>query len=347
MLSALFVVIALLGYMSYEQGFFKSETLPYDEEQEGLKDQITIRFSHVVAEDTPKGQAVLKFAELVQKRSHHRIQVEISPNGMLYNDVNELQALKDNDVQMIAPTLSKVTKEVPSWEVLDFPYLFSSTAEVQKVFTSDVGERLLNELQHENMKALGFWQNGFKQMINEKEIIQDVQDFKGLRVRAMESDMLKQQFEQVKATPVTSSFDELFTELNKQKMDALENTISNIYSKSLYKKENHLTISNHGILAYAVIINKQFWQQLEPADQQLIEQALKDATEWNMENAMQMNDHDLQQLKNLSVEIHTLTPQQQTAWKKAFMPLYRSFENRSDAHYLHEIQQLIQKKTDT
>lgn len=347
MLSALFVVIVLLGYMSYEQGFFKSETLPYDEEQEGLKDQITIRFSHVVAEDTPKGQAVLKFAELVQKRSHQRIQVEISPNGMLYNDVNELQALKDNEIQMIAPTLSKVTKEVPSWEVLDLPYLFSSTAEVQKVFTSDVGKRLLQELDNENMKALTFWQNSFKQMLNEKKMIIDVQDFEGLRVRAMTSDLLKQQFKQVNAVPVISSFDELFTDLNNRKMDALENTISNIYSKSLYKKEQHLTISNHGILAYAVIINQSFWQNLEKEDQQLIEHALRDATEWNIENAMQMNEHDLKQLQALPLEIHQLTPNEQAAWKKAFMPLYRSFENRSDAHYLHEIQQLIQKKTDT
>lgn len=340
--AALLVIVALSIYIGYQQGLFHNN-LAYDDEQQGLSEQITLKFSHVVAEDTPKGQAVIKFAELVSQRSNNQINVEISPNGLLYNDNNELEALKNNKVQMIAPTLSKLTTEVPSWQLLDLPYLFNSEEQVNKVFHSSVSKELLQDLQEPNIKAMAFWQNGFKQMLSKAKPIIEVQDFKGLTVRTMPSNILRQQFTAVHAFPVNTSFDEVLTQKDNQKIDAMENTVSNIYSKNFYKDEKYLTLSNHGILAYSVLINQKFWDSLSNDQQKLIKQALKDVTNWNIKNASAINEENLANLKNENITINTLTTKQKESWQASFQPLYKELENSKYAHYLIDVRRIIKE----
>lgn len=341
--AALIVLMALSIYISYQQGFLHNN-LPKDEEQQGLNEQITLRFSHVVAENTPKGQAVLKFSQLVAERSNNQIIVEISPNGLLYNDNNELQALKNNDVQMIAPTFSKLTTEAPSWQVLDLPYLFQTNEEIERVFSSDLSSALLKELDDPAIKALAFWHNGFKQMLSKERAITSVKDFKGLKIRTMPSNILRQQFIEVNAYPVNTSFDELLTSTDKQKVDAMENTVSNIYSKRFYKEQPYLTLSNHGVLAYSVLINQKFWHSLSSEHQQIIEHALNDVTTWNSTNASKMNSEDLQRLKEMNMTITSLTTEEKKSWKKAFQPLYTQFKTTEDAHYLDDVFRVLHKE---
>lgn len=341
-ITAIFIVIiALCLYIGEQQGLFQ-HNLREDEDQQGLSEQVTIHFSHVVAEDTPKGQAVLKFAELVAQRSQNKIIVDISPNGLSYNDDTELQALKKNDVQMIAPTISKLTQEAPSWSVLDLPYLVKTDQQVEKLFASDVSRSLLHDLHDANIIALAFWQNGFKQMLSKKEMIITPKDFKGLTIRTMPSNILRKQFIAVNAHPVNTSFDEVLTPAADEKIDAMENTLSNIYSKGFYTEEPHLTLSNHGILAYSVLMNQQFWHSLTAEQQRIITQSLADVTEWNIANAKKLNADNLTQLKNKDVSIHNLTLPEQQRWEQAFQPLYKTFKQTEYAHYLTEIRRAIQ-----
>ncbi|VEI07063.1 C4-dicarboxylate-binding periplasmic protein precursor [Kurthia zopfii] len=342
--TAIAIIAGLAIYIGFQQGLFQNDKIPYDTEQEGLSEQIMIHFSHVVAEDTPKGQAAMKFAQLVAERSHNKIRVEISPNALLYNDETELAAVKDNKVQMIAPSFSKMTKEVPAWEVLDLPYLFHTTVEVQKVFTGEMADDLLAELNNTQIKALGFWQNGFKQILSEQKQIIQVNDFHGLKVRAMPSDVLTKQFQTVQAIPINSSFDELFTDMNNKKMDAMENTISNIYSKRFYDREKYLTLSDHGILAYSVIINQSFWQSLSPADQSIIQEALAETTKWNFKNAQKMNSLDLEKLESNDLPIYHLSNKEKERWAKAFQPVYKYIASRPAQTYLTKIQSVLQQK---
>lgn len=340
--AALLVMMALGSFICYEQGIF-GKKLPYDEEQHGLNKQITLHFSHVVAENTPKGQAVIKFAELVEKRSNTQIQVEIAPNGMHYNDLTELQALKNNDVQMIAPTFSKMTAEVPSWGVLDLPYLFQTNEDVGKVFNGPIGQRLLQELDDPDIKALSFWQNGFKQMLSDQKNIVTTNDFKNLHIRAMPSDVLTKQFQTLGANLVTTSFEQVLTDSSKDSIDAMENTLSNIYSKKFYLEEPYLTLSNHGILGYSVLINQSFWSSLSMENQKIIRQSLADVTTWNIENAKKTNEENLKQLRQLNLSIRTLTPTQRQQWRTAWDAVYRNYQQQqSHVHYLEDIQAVVQ-----
>lgn len=341
--AAFLVIIALGSFISYQQGIF-SDKLSYDEEQRGLSKQITLHFSHVVAENTPKGQAVIKFAELVKKRSNSQIQVEIASNGMHYNDMTELQALKDNKVQMIAPSFSKMTAEVPSWEVLDLPYLFKTDEEVAKVLNGKIGQQLLHEMRNSEIKALAFWQNGFKQILSTTGNITTPSEFQGLHVRAMPSRVLAKQFQTLGATSVTTSFDQLLTNSSQSSIDAMENTLSNIYSKKFYVKEPYLTLSNHGILAYSVLINHSFWTSLSTENKNIIRQSLVDATTWNNDNATKVNAVNLQQLKQLNLPIVTLTANEKIQWQIAWKNVYDDYHQRQkDGHYLEDIENMLLK----
>lgn len=337
--TAILTIVMLLSYIAYSQQFWQNSTLPVDDEQQGLNKQIVINFSHVVAEDTPKGQAAIKFAEILEQKSHGRIHVVIYPNGMLYNDNNELKALQNNDVQMIAPTFSKMTKAIPSWEVLDLPYLFHTDEEVEDILNGHIGEQLLNQLNHVNIKGLAFWNNGFKQMISEEKPLVQLEDFKHLRVRTMPSDVLQAQFELLGAKSVNTSFDELYTEIDNHEIDAQENTLSNIYSKGFYKVQNHITLTNHGLLGYSVLMNEDFWNSLPQNLQDDVMEAMKEATEWNFQVAKEMNSKDLEKLKKQdNIEINTLSVAEQNKWKLRFKPLYSMYKNKAGATFLKEIQ---------
>ncbi|GEK35143.1 DctP family TRAP transporter solute-binding subunit [Kurthia sibirica] len=342
-LTAVSVILLLIISIGYDNQVFQQQQLSTDIEQQGLEDQITLAISHVVAEDTPKGRSLAKFAELVEKYSDNSIQVKISPNGMLYNDHSEVQALIDNKVQMIAPTFSKMTAYEKSWEVLDLPFLFDNEEQVEKVLTSRVGHNLLNMLQQDKMLALGFWQNGFKQMIAQDGLLREPSDFQGLVTRVMPSTVLEEQFNLLKAQPIRASFDEVYNAIDTNSIKAMENTLSNIYSKGFYKKDRHITLSNHGLLGYAVIMNKDFFNRLNSKQQDAIKKAMADATAYNYKNAQRMNELSYQALQNENMHFAELTMTQINHWKTVFSPLYKTYKNSENAYFLRDIQSVLQQ----
>lgn len=243
---------------------------------------------------------------------------------------------------MIAPSFSKMTKQIPTWQVLDLPYLFHTNEDVEKVLNGRVGEQLLNQLNHANIKGLAFWNNGFKQMISERKPLIHVDDFKNLKVRAMPSNVLQSQFELLGASSITTSFDELYSEIENHEIDAQENTLSNIYSKGFYKVQNHITLSNHGILGYAVMMNEDFWNSLPQDLQEDVTEAMDEATKWNFQMAEEMNKVDLEKLKKEpNIDLSTLSVAEQKRWEQKFQPLYTSYKDEIGSIFLKEIQSEI------
>jgi C4-dicarboxylate-binding protein DctP len=336
----LFILIAL---MSFTLPRFTLDTHYVDSEQRGLDEQVTIHFSHVVAENTPKGRAALYFKKLVEQKSDGQIQVELYPNAMLYNDTTELAALKRNDVQMIAPTYSKVSSELPIWSVLDLPFLFRDEADVARVFNSDVGQELLDAAENRHIHGLGFWQNGFKQMIAKDAPIRTIAQFKDKRMRTMDSTMLKRQAQLLGADAQPASFDEVNLLLDHQTIDIQENTLSNIYSKSFYKQEPYITLSNHGILGYGVLMNETFWQSLSPAHQHIIEEAMKETTIYNDRLAKKMNEADYEKMNDYGTVFYELPDAEKQKWQQKLKPLYDNFRVSEYQNILEHIEKVLKE----
>ncbi|MBB5326314.1 C4-dicarboxylate-binding protein DctP [Anoxybacillus tepidamans] len=330
--------IALVGAVMFMMQKQSSEPIVYDDEQKGLNQQIVIYFSHVVAENTPKGLAAQKFAQLVEEKTNGRVKVEVFPNGSLYSDEEEIDALLRGDVQMIAPSVSKVTQLIPEWQVLDLPFIFENYGDVEKVFTGEVGKNLLAMLERKGIKGLALWGNGFKQMTSNRHPLVEPSDFSSLKFRVMPSEVIERQFQLLGAKPIVVPFNRVYESLEKHEFDGQENTISNIYSKSFYQFQPYLTISNHGYLGYAVMVNKVFWDHLPKDIQEKMMEAMQETTAWNLTQSKEQNEEELAQMKqNPRMHIYELTEKERETWKQKFMPLYQEFEREFGSGLLRQI----------
>jgi len=290
---------------------------------------IVIKFSHVVAGDTPKGKGAQKFKELAEAATKGRVKVEVYPNSQLYKDKEELEALQMGAVQMLAPSLSKFGPlGVKEFEVYDIPYILPSKAALQRVNEGPVGKSLLKKLEPKGIVGLAYWDNGFKEMTSSKPI-HSIADFKGQKLRIQSSKVLDAQMRALGASPQVLAFSEVYQAMQTGVVDGGENTPSNIYTQKMHEVQKHMTVSDHGYIGYAVITNKKFWDGL-PADiRTQLEGAMKEATRYANQIAQQENDEALEGIRKAGkTEIYKLTPQEKAEWRKALLPVQKTVEDR-------------------
>jgi C4-dicarboxylate-binding protein DctP len=290
---------------------------------------IVIKFSHVVASDTPKGKAAEKFKELAEKYAGGKVKVEVYPNSTLYKDKEELEALQLGAVQMLAPSNSKFGPiGVREFEVFDLPYILPDLATLRKVTDGPLGARLLKLLEPKGMVGLAYWDNGFKQMTANKKLIAP-SDYRGLKFRIQSSKVIEAQFRTLGAIPQVMAFSEVYQALQTGVVDGQENTWSNIYTQKMHEVQKYATVTNHGYIGYVVVANKKFWEGLPPDIRAACEKALKEATEFGNGQSAKENDEALEDIKKAGkTEIIKLTPEQDEAMRKAMMPVYKEVASR-------------------
>ena len=290
---------------------------------------IVIKFSHVVASDTPKGHAAERFKELAEKATKGRVKVDIYPNSQLYKDKEELEALQLGAVQMLAPSLAKFGPlGVKDFEVFDLPYIFPSKQVLYKVTDGPIGKDLLKKLEPKGITGLAFWDNGFKVMSANKPLHAPA-NFKGMKMRIQSSKVLDAQMRTLGANPQVMAFSEVYQALQTGVVDGTENPPSNFYTQKMHEVQSNLTVSNHGYLGYAVIVNKKFWDGL-PADiRTALDGAMKEATKYANDIAQRENDMAMAAVrKSGKTKIYELTEQEQAEWRKALLPVQKEMEGR-------------------
>jgi C4-dicarboxylate-binding protein DctP len=290
---------------------------------------IVIKFSHVVASDTPKGKAADKFKELAEKYTNGKVKVEVYPNSTLYKDKEELEALQLGAVQMLAPSNSKFGPiGIKEFEVFDLPYILPDLKTLRKVTDGPLGAKLLKLLDSKGMSGLAYWDNGFKQMSANKKLMAPA-DYKGLKFRIQSSKVLEAQFRTLGAIPQVMAFSDVYQALQTGVVDGQENTWSNIYTQKMHEVQKYMTVTNHGYIGYVVVVNKKFWDGL-PADiRDELSKAMKEATDYGNNQSAKENDDALEAIKKSGKsEILTLTTEQDEAMRKAMMPVYKDVASR-------------------
>jgi len=290
---------------------------------------IVIKFSHVVAEQTPKGKGALKFKELAEAATKGRVKVEVYPNSTLFKDGEEMEALQLGSVQMLAPSVAKFGPlGVREFEVFDLPYIFDNFEELHKVTDGPVGKSLFKKLEGKGIVGLAFWDNGFKDFSANKPIRVPA-DYKGLKMRIQSSKVLGDQIKALGAIPQVMAFSEVYQALQTGVVDGTENPPSNLYTQKMHEVQKYLTLSNHGYLGYAVIVNKKFWDGLPPDIRKALEGAMVEATRFTNDIAKKENEDALENVKKSGrTEIITLTPEQKKEWKKALVKVHKEMEGR-------------------
>src|SRR5271169_1014926 len=269
---------------------------------------IIIKFSHVVASDTPKGKAAEKFKDLAEKYTDGKVKVEVYHNSTLYKDKEELEALQLGAVQMLAPSNSKFGPiGIKEFEVFDLPYILPDLKTLRKVTDGPLGARLLKLLDSKGMTGLAYWDNGFKQMSANKKLLAPA-DYKGMKFRIQSSKVLEAQFRTLGASPQVMAFSDVYQALQTGVVDGQENTASNIYTQKMHEVQKYMTVTNHGYIGYVVVVNKKFWDGLPSDIRDQLSKAMKEATEYGNGASAKDNDDALDAIKKSGKsEILTLT----------------------------------------
>lgn len=301
--------------------------------------EILIKFSHVVAPNTPKGKAADKFKELAEQYTGGKVKVEVYPNSQLYKDKEELEALQLGAVQMLAPSLAKFGPlGIKEFEVFDLPFLFKDYDALHKVTYGAAGVELLKLLEAKGITGLAYWDNGFKVM-SANSPLRTPDDFLGLKMRIQSSKVLEAEMNALGAVPQVMAFSEVYQALQTGVVDGTENPPSNMYTQKMHEVQKYATLSNHGYLGYAVIVNKKFWDDL-PADvRDNLDKALREATEFGNGIAKSENEAALQAMRDSGkTEFIDLTPEERQTWVEAMKPVYEESAGRIGAELIKKIQ---------
>lgn len=307
---------------------------------------IVIKFSHVVTPSTPKGRGAEYFKKLVEERSKGKVKVQIYPNSQLYKDKEELEALQLGAVQMLAPSLSKFSPMgLSAFELFDLPYLFDNFNDLHKITNGKVGQQLLTSLNAKGIKGLAYWDNGFKVMSANKPLL-TLNDYRGKKMRIQSSRILDAQMRALGVNPQVMAFSEVYQSLQTGVVDGTEQTPSQIYTQKFFEVQKFISLTNHGYIGYAVVVNKKFWDGLTPEIRELLEVAMKESTEFVNKIAEQDNQESLAQIKASGrTQLVSLTPENQLAFKKALIAIHSDQEKRVGKEVIDAVRKELAEPT--
>ncbi|SDH94449.1 C4-dicarboxylate-binding protein DctP [Pseudomonas delhiensis] len=287
---------------------------------------VVIKFAHVVADNTPKGQGALLFKRLVEERLPGRVRVEVYPNSSLFGDGKEMEALLLGDVQMLAPSLAKFEQYAKPVQIFDLPFLFDDMAAVDRFQAGPAGRKLLTSMEGKGITGLAYWHNGLKVMSANKPL-REPRDARGLKFRVQASAVLEEQFKAVRANPRKMSFAEVYQGLQTGVVNGTENTWSNYESQKVNEVQKYMTESDHGLIDYMVITNTRFWNGL-PDDIRTQLQAILDEVSVSVNRHAEQLNQDAKKaiIASGTSQIIELTPEQRAAWREAMQPVWKKFE---------------------
>jgi C4-dicarboxylate-binding protein DctP len=290
---------------------------------------IVVKFSHVVANDTPKGKGSLKFKELAEKYTGGKVKIEVYPNSQLFKDKEEMDALQLGSVQVLAPSTAKFAPlGAKEFEALDLPWLFKDEQQYAAVMKGEVGKWLFKKLESKGITGLAYWDNGFHMVSANRPLLMPA-DFQGLKIRISGSKVADQYFRLMGSIPQIMAFSEVYQALQTGVVDGCENTPSNYLTQKFHEVQKHITVSNHAHLQYAVIVNSKFWNGL-PADiRGQLDKAMDEATDYTNSIAVKENEDALAEIKaSGKTTLTTLNDEQRKAWKAAMEPTFKWAKGR-------------------
>lgn len=234
---------------------------------------VTAKFAVTLSDKTHQGLGVARFVELVDKKSQGRIKIKPFYNGALGNDVQVTSSLQGGTIEFTVPQTSTLTGMVKEFEILDFPFLFGSEAEAEKVLDGATGQKLLDKLPAKGLVGLAYWENGFFNATNSKHPIQKWEDFQGLKFRAVQAKISQETVKALGANPVPLAVPELYTALETRTVDGQGTPSAVTAALKLNEVQKYLSLTKHSYGAFLPLVSKKFWDSLPPADQAILREA--------------------------------------------------------------------------
>lgn len=303
----------------------------------------TIKVACIDSESHPTIVTLRKyFVPMVENGSNGQIKVEVYPNGQLGADREVAEAAQLGTIQIAIVASANLSGFANSVQVLELPYLFTSRKAAFEAVDGILGKKLNSDLAQKGLSVLGYMENGFRHVTNNKKPIRVPADLKGVKLRVQEIPMHIAYFKAVGANPAPLSWSELYTALQQGTMDAQENPYVMIVDGKLYETQKYVSETGH-VFAYEMYVaNKKFIDSL-PADlKKLVIDAVKETT-MQQRKAMVQEEVDCKaKCEKAGMKINTLTPAEKQEFVKLTAKVYPMFE-KDLGKELMEIIKKVQK----
>ena len=267
-----------------------------------------IRFGYGLNEQSNQGRAVKVFAQEVEKASGGKMKVRAIGAAALGSDVQMQQALIGGAQEMMVgstATLVGITKEMAIW---DTPFLFNNAKEADVVLDGPTGQKVMDKLQDKGLVGLAYWENGFRNLTNNKQPVNKLEDLNGIKLRVMQNNVFLESFKTLGANAIPLPFSELFTALETKTVDGQENPYNTILSSKFYEVQKYLTVTNHVYSPWIVTVSKKWWDGLSKAEQKILLDAAKKSRDFERQDTRAEAAKALTDLKAKGMQINELSP---------------------------------------
>lgn len=266
-----------------------------------------IRFGYGLNEQSNQGRAVKLFAEQVEKASGGKMKVRAIGAAALGPDTQMQQALIGGAQEMMVgstATLVGITKEMALW---DTPFLFNNAAEADAILDGPIGQRVMDKLQEKGLVGLVYWENGFRNMTNNKRPIARMEDFDGIKLRVMQNNVYLDSFKRLGANAVPLPFSELFSALETKTVDGQENPYNTILSSKFFEVQKYLSVTNHVYSPWIVTVSKKWWDGLSAAEKKVLMDAARASRDFERKDTREEASRALTELKAKGMQVNELS----------------------------------------
>lgn len=267
-----------------------------------------IRFGYGLNEVSNQGRAAKVFTDEVAKASGNKMKVRAIGAAALGSDVQMQQALIGGAQEMMVgstATLVGITKEMAIW---DTPFLFNNAKEADAVLDGPVGQKVMDKLQEKGLVGLVYWENGFRNLTNNKRAVTKLEDMDGIKLRVMQNNVFIDSFKTLGANAVPLPFSELFTALETKTVDGQENPYNTILSSKFYEVQKYLTVTNHVYSPWIVLVSKKWWDGLSKDEQKVLLDAAKKSRDFERQDTRAEADKALADLRSKGMQVNELSP---------------------------------------
>ncbi|RAR62866.1 MULTISPECIES: TRAP transporter substrate-binding protein [Halomonadaceae] len=296
-----------------------------------------LKFSIGTTQSGAQYRGLEYFEKIVEQRSDGHIQVELFPGAQLGDDLQAVSALQSGTLEMTAPSTSPLVSMFPKFALFDLPFLFPTPDVADQVLDGEIGQQMLDEASTNGLVAIGWAENGYRQLTNSRHEVTAPEDLEGLKIRTMQNPIHLDIWRTLGANPTPMSFAELFTALEQGVVDGQENPWITIQSSRFNEVQDYATETNHVYTPFITLVSERFWSRL-PADyQQLLRDAAKQMGEYERHVGRSMNDQIKQDLADSGMEITELSPEQVKAFQEKVAPVYDNWRDQIGGELIDQV----------
>ena len=286
-----------------------------------------LKMSVTVSDSSTWYEAAEKLKADLAEESDGRINLELFANEQLSggDSGKAVEGLSKGTIDLTFNSTIIYSILDDRFGVASAPFLFNNTDEVDPVFAGEGGEMLKEILAEKGVHALGYGQNGFRQITNSKNEIKSPADMKGMKVRIPGITMYTDLYRELGTDPTTMTFSEVFTALQQGTIDGQENPIDVIYSSKLQEVQDYITMWNYSYDPLVLGMNKKLYDSLSDEDKELFDRLGKEAAEYQVKIAREKEATQIEELEAAGMKFYTPTEDEMAQFKEAVQPVYEKY----------------------